>query len=287
MTAMLWNPQGTQSVPFYGRNQAFQCGYSASQYDGNNGRHFDRDVGYERQCSTFNGKTWAMWQGGGGYLYSGAWNPTAILINQGFNSGGLYWDGLGGQYYQNIKRAWVKNQGSWYGNGGAGGRGGNGQNSWVSGQAGFSGGPALFIAQTSQELWVNTQGAYIAGGGGGGGGGTGWNTRNGSGSSTNTTAGGGGGGGSWGGAGGQGGQSERGGGGGGGTGYYGGGGGGERRSPGGTYGGNGGNAGQYGQRAPTQSGDPRYGGNVNPNPSANGGAPGQWASGSWYSGYVY
>ena len=46
MVGLIWNPTGTQSVPFNGRNQAFQCGNSASNYNGDNGRHFDRETGY-------------------------------------------------------------------------------------------------------------------------------------------------------------------------------------------------------------------------------------------------
>ena len=290
----IWSPQGTQAVPFYGRNQAFQAGYSASQYNGNNGRHFDRDVGTTRPASTFNGKTWAMWQSGAGYIDSSYWNPTAILINQGYNSGTLYWYGLGAFYssytggYYPSKRAWIHNQGSWVGNGGTGGRGGNDGNNWNSGQAGYAGYHAVVLSQGVPELWVNNQGAFMAGGGGGGGGGTGWNHRpQANNNNTNTVGAGGGGGGSWGGAGGSGSGGQAGGGNAGQTGYYGGGAGGSRGAPGATYGGNGGSGGQYGQQAPTQSGDPRYGGNINPNPSANGGAPGQYASGYWASGYIY
>ena len=281
--SIYWNPQGTQSVPWYSRNQAFQAGYSASQYNGNNSRHFDRDVGYERQSSAFNGKTWGLYQGGPGYVNAAYVSPlTYILVNQGFVSGRMIIDGTSG------KRLWIKNQGSWYGSGGSGGRGGNGQNSWVNGQAGNAGLAAISIAQTTPEVWINNQGSTWAGGGGGGGGGTGWNHRNSQNqNATNTAAGGGGGGGSWAGGGGQGGQSETGGGQAGQTGYYGGGAGGGSSTTGATAGGYGGGAGQYGQTAPTQSGDPRYGGNINPGPLGVGGANGQIWQGYWYSGYIY
>lgn len=284
--SVIWSPQGTQAVPFYGRNQAFQIGYSASQYTGTNGRHFDRDVGYTKPMSTFNNKTWAMWQGGaggayGGYIDSTYWNPTSVLVNQGFSYGSLTWNVAG-------KRAWIRNQGSWYGAGGTGGAAGNSGNNWGTGQAGSAGYAAIVIYQSAQELWVNTQGGYFSGGGGGGGGGTGWNHRpQQNNNNTNTVGAGGGGGGSWGGPGGNATGGQAGGGQAGQYGYYGGGAGGARGAPGATYGGNGGNAGQYGQQAPTQSGDPRYGGNINPNPAANGGAPGQWAAGYWASGYIY
>lgn len=244
--SIYWNPQGTQSVPWYSRNQAFQAGYSASQYNGNNSRHFDRDVGYERQSSAFNGKTWGLYQGGPGYVNAAYVSPlTYILVNQGFVSGRMIIDGTSG------KRLWIKNQGSWYGSGGSGGRGGNGQNSWVNGQAGNAGLAAISIAQTTPEVWINNQGSTWAGGGG------------------------------------QGGQSETGGGQAGQTGYYGGGAGGGSSTTGATAGGYGGGAGQYGQTAPTQSGDPRYGGNINPGPLGVGGANGQIWQGYWYSGYIY
>jgi len=277
-----WSPQGTQSVPWNGRNQAFQAGYSASQYNGNNGRHFDRDIGYTKPASQFNSKTWGLYQGGPGYVDATPRNPTFILVNQGFVSGTLYLNGTSG------KRVWIKNQGSWYGSGGTGGRGGNGQNSWIQGAAGSAGLTALYVYQTTPEVWINNQGSTWLGGGGGGGGGTGWNHRNSQNTNaTQTCAGGGGGGGTWNGPGGQGGNSERGTAASGQYGYYGGGAGGPRIDTGSTPGGNGGGAGQYGQTAPTQSGDGRYGGNINPNPGGVGGANGPIWQGYWYSGYIY
>ena len=278
-----WNPQGTQSVPWYGRNQAFQAGYSASQYNGNNARHFDRDIGYTKPASQFNGKTWGMWQTNGqGVLSANGKNPTFILLNQGYVGGSLNLDGTYG------KRVWIKNQGTWYGYGGTGGRGGNGQNSWINGQAGSSGYAPLVVYQYTNELWINNQGGTWAGGGGGGGGGTGWNHRNSQNSNaTQTTAGGGGGGGAAQGPGGAGGNSEAGTAQAGQAATSGAGAGGARTTTGSTPGGNGGGGGQYGQTAPTQSGDGRYGGNINPNPAGVGGANGPIWQGSWGSGYIY
>ena len=279
-----WNPQGTQSVPWNGRNQAFQVGLSASQYNGNNNRHFDRDTGYTKPASHFNSKTWSSLYGAG-YIdrYSTGNNPTFILVTQGFIGGRVI------LYGTNTNRTWVRIKDSWYGEGGGGGNGGNGQNSWITGQAGQSGLAALTVQQFTPEVFISTQGGYtFQGGGGGGGGGTGWNHRNSQNqNATQTCAGGGGGGGSGGGQGGAGGNSERGTAQSGQDGYYGGGGGGPRIDTGSTPGGNGGSAGQYGQQAPTQSADGRYGGNINPNPGAVGGANGPTVQASYSSGGIY
>ena len=275
MVGLIWNPTGTQSVPFGVRNQAFQCGNSASNYNGDNGRHFDRETGYTKYASQFNDRSWyAIDTQIGAFTIGNGYNYTQIVVNQGGVWGSSYIQGNG-------KRVWVRNRNGWSGNGGSGGVGGYGQNSWIRGQNGNAGATALFNQGYSPEFIVNTQGNTIIGGGGGGGGGTGWRyVVQGANGATRTSAGGGGGGGASFGGGANGGNSERGAGGAGQAGGYSYGGAGGNAIAGAGAGGAGGAWGQYGQTAPTVAqGNNNYLGQV-----ASGGANGAQVQGSW--GYV-
>lgn len=275
MAGLVWNPTGTQSVPFGGRNQAFQVGNSASNYNGDNGRHFDRETGYTKYASQFNDRSWyAIYGQVGSFTIGNGYNYTQIIVNQGGVWGTTNVQGNG-------KRVWMRNRNGWSGSGGSGGAGGYGQNNWIRGQNGNAGSSAFINQGYSPEFIVNTQGNTFLGGGGGGGGGTGWRyvVQGANGATKTSGAGGGGGGASFGGAG-AGGNSERGAGQVGQGGGYSGGGGGGAGVAGAGDGGRGGNWGQYGATAPSSANF--QGQNIGP--GASGGANGPQVQGSW--GYV-
>jgi hypothetical protein len=272
MIGFIWNPTGTQAVPFGGRNQAFQCGNSASNYNGDNGRHFDRDTGSTRYASEFNSKSWYVidTQVGGGVIPSG-YNSTNVFLNIGGIWGTTFFQGNG-------KKVWIRSRSGWSGSGGSGGTGGNGQNGWIRGQNGNAGSAAMINQGYSPEIIVNKQGSTFLGGGGGGGGGTGWRyIVQGANGATKTSAGGGGGGGASFGIGSAGGNSELGTGSTGTVGGYSGGGAGGGGVSGAGPGGAGGAWGENGGAAPNYAaGNNNYLGQV-----SSGGAKGQLVQGSY------